>query len=179
MHLPLTLPSHISSLLSFLESNTKKQREHVTQKWKQVYVGMEPSKTNQTKWEWKHKSFLHHVPFCQICTPQNSLHALSLFTPTKWTLYTQPAHSTAFYIKGNLYLPSSAKKFHNLTYHTDPARALHVQFLHSRQTISAMLSIATTLQLPTTYLTPHAHQHALHTQHYPPHCLPQPSYARN
>ena len=57
---------------------------------KQVHVGMEPSKTNQTRWEWHYYTFppsLHLVPFCQLCTPQNSLHALSLFTPTKWTLY--------------------------------------------------------------------------------------------
>ena len=47
---------------------------------------------------------------------------------------------------GNSYLPTSAIKFHNLTYHTEPAHAFHMQFLHSGQTISAMLSIATTLQ---------------------------------
>ena len=50
------------------------------------------------------------------------------------------------------------------------------QFLHiGKKTISAMLSLATTLQPPTTQLTSHAHQNALHSQHYPPHCLPQPS----
>ena len=34
---------------------------------KQVYVGMKPSKTNQTRWEWHHNTFtpsLHFVKFC-------------------------------------------------------------------------------------------------------------------
>jgi len=47
-----------------------------------VHVGMEASKTNQTRWKWHHNTFtpsLHLVPFCQLCTPQNSLHALCLF----------------------------------------------------------------------------------------------------
>ena len=46
---------------------------------KQVHVGMEASKTNQTRWEWHHNTFtpsLHLVPFCQLHTPQNSPHAL-------------------------------------------------------------------------------------------------------
>ena len=58
--------------------------------WKQVHVGMEASKTNQTRWEWYHNTFtpsLHLVPFCQLCTLQNSLHALSLFIHTEWTRY--------------------------------------------------------------------------------------------
>ena len=48
-------------------------------------------------------------------------------------------------------------------YHTDPA-------------LLTPCSIATTLHPPTIY---HAHQHALHTQQYPPNCLPQPCYAHN
>ena len=35
---------------------------------KQVHVGMEASKTNQTRWEWHHNIFtpsLHLVPFCR------------------------------------------------------------------------------------------------------------------
>ena len=91
MHLPLGLPFHVSSLLPFLINyqKKKKQQEQVTKKfseWKQAHVGMEPSKTSQTRWERHHNTFtpsLHLVPFCQLCTPQNSLHALSLFTPTK------------------------------------------------------------------------------------------------
>ena len=37
---------------------------------KQAYVGMEPSKTNQTRWEWDYNTFtpsLHLVPFYQPC----------------------------------------------------------------------------------------------------------------
>ena len=37
-------------------------------------------------------------------------------------------------------------------------------------------SVAIKLQPPTTQLTLYAHQHALYIQHYPLHCLPQPSY---
>ena len=51
----------------------------------------------------------------------------------------------------------------------------HVQ--HTRLTVSTMLN-AIALQQPTTHLTLHAHQHALHThEHYPSQCLPPPSYA--
>ena len=35
-----------------------------------MHVGMEPSKTNQTRWEQHHNNFtpsLHLVPFCQLC----------------------------------------------------------------------------------------------------------------
>ena len=64
------------------------------------------------------------------------------------------AHSTAFYnIKGDPYvLCSAAIKFHNITYSNIPYRlsSCTPQFLHSRQSMSAMLSIATTLQPPTT-----------------------------
>ena len=49
---------------------------------------MEPSKTSQTRWEWHHNTFtpsLHLVPFCELMHTKKTLHALSLFTPTKWT----------------------------------------------------------------------------------------------
>ena len=75
MHLPLVFLSHLSSLLLFLK---KKKQEQVTKKfseWKQAHVGMEPSKTSQTRWE-RHNTFtpsLHLVPFYQLCTTQNSL----------------------------------------------------------------------------------------------------------
>ena len=38
--------------------------------WKQAYVRMEPSKTNQTRWKWHHNTStpsLRFVPFCQLC----------------------------------------------------------------------------------------------------------------
>ena len=52
---PLGL-SHLSSLLPFLnyKKGGKKQQKQVTKKFseeKQVHVGMEASKTNQTRWE--------------------------------------------------------------------------------------------------------------------------------
>ena len=37
---------------------------------KQAHVGMEPSKTKQTRWQCHHNNFkpsLHLVPFCQLC----------------------------------------------------------------------------------------------------------------
>ena len=50
---------------------------------------------------------------CQLCTPQNSLHALSLFIYTKWTRYSAlltPQYSI------DPHLPCSAAiKFHNIT----------------------------------------------------------------
>ena len=60
---------------------------------------------------------LHLVPFCQLCTPQNSL----LFTPTKWMdNYTSTMHSalaaysTAFCIQESIYVQcSTAAKLHN------------------------------------------------------------------
>ena len=51
---------------------------------------MEASKTNQTRWEWHHNTStpsLHLLPFCQLCTPQNSLHALSPPICIEWTSY--------------------------------------------------------------------------------------------
>jgi len=32
-------------------------------------------------------TILHLVPFCQLCTPRNSLHAIRTFICTKWTRY--------------------------------------------------------------------------------------------
>ena len=77
----------LSQFNSSLKCSWQPDKLQVT---KQMHLGMESSKTNQTRWEWHHNTFppsLHHVPFCQLCTPQSSLHALNLFTPTKWTLY--------------------------------------------------------------------------------------------
>ena len=53
-----------------LKNKTKKQQEQVTKKfsqWKQAHVGMEPSKTNQTRWEWHHNTFHHPYILCQLC----------------------------------------------------------------------------------------------------------------
>ena len=137
IHLPLGLPSHLSSLLPFLTKKKKKKPAGTSHKkvfWmKTSTVGMESSKTNQTRWEWHHNTSpsLYLVPFCQLCT---SLYKLSTYT---WPIHTHQmntvlstAHFTVFHIEDSPYLPCSA-------------------------TIK------------------------LHTQHYPPHCLPQPSFAHN
>jgi len=89
MHLPLSLPSHLSSLLPFLNDNTKKkQQKHVTKKFsfrKTSHVGMEPSKTSQIHKMGMTPQHFYTIPTsCAIlpiiCTPQNSLHALSLYS---------------------------------------------------------------------------------------------------
>ena len=45
-------------------------------------------KKQPCRWEWHCNTFtssLHFVPFCQLCTPWNSLHVQwPIFTPTKW-----------------------------------------------------------------------------------------------
>ena len=51
--------------------------------WNQVHVGIEPSKTSQTRSEWHHNTLppsLHLLPFCQLCTPQKSLYMLISLT---------------------------------------------------------------------------------------------------
>ena len=87
LHLPFGLPSH---LLSYHSKTTIQKRKKgnrnkshkVFTEGKQAHVGLEPSKSNQSRWEWHHNIYtpsLHLVPFCLLCTPQNSLHVLSLF----------------------------------------------------------------------------------------------------
>ena len=48
----------------------KQRRSHKKfSEWKQVHVGVEPSKSNQTRWEWHHNTFitfLHLMPFSQL-----------------------------------------------------------------------------------------------------------------
>ena len=51
---PCLAPLYDKSQKSFLNEN------------KCMHTGMEPSKTNQTRWEWHHNNFLHLVPFCQL-----------------------------------------------------------------------------------------------------------------
>ena len=63
----------------------------------------------------------------------------------------------------------SQHNLNNIPHRPSIAQALYSFCMQSRQTISTMLSLATTLQQPTTQLTLHAHQNELHTQHYPPH----------
>ena len=101
-------PSYINFLLCLTIPKwqyKKKATETSLKKFpegKQVNVGMEASKPNQTRWEWHHNAFtpsLHLVPFCQLCTPQNSLHALSLFHMHWMNKVLSFGHSTILHIK--------------------------------------------------------------------------------
>ena len=83
------------------------------------------------------------------------------------------------------YLPRSAAiKFHNITYtlsyHTDhipyipsTAHGLHSFCIQARQTISAMLSIASKYIVHCSH--PQHNPHPMHINMQSPHCLPQPS----
>ena len=65
-------------------------------------------------------------------------------------------------IKDNPYLPCSAAiKFYNTTYSNIPYKpsSCTAQFLHTRQTISAMLSIITTTMHISMYSTPSTTHH--------------------
>ena len=72
MHLPFGLLSH--------QQQQKAQQEQVAKQfyeWKQPH-GWNSQKSTRTRWEWDHNTFttsLHLVPFCQLCTLQNSPHA--------------------------------------------------------------------------------------------------------
>ena len=84
------------------------------------------------------------------------------------------AHSTAFSIKDNPYLPCSAAiKFHNIT--------LLQHTIQTQPTVSAFKTDHICHAQYSNYIAAtHNITHSpctLHTQHYPPHCLPQPSYA--
>ena len=161
----LGLPSHLPSLLPFLNENTKMKKSDRKQvrksfpSWKQAHVGMEASKTNRTRWEWHHNTFtpsLHLVPFCQLCTPQNSLHALSLPIMHWMKKVLSYAHHGPTHKRRPISAMFSSNKIlqHNLnsniTHRPSIAHTLHSFCIQSRQTISAMLSTATTLQQPTT-----------------------------
>ena len=62
LHRPFIFPSNLSSLLPFLKTTTTaKQQEQATKKRSEqnlVHVGIEPSKTNQTRWERHNSTFI-------------------------------------------------------------------------------------------------------------------------
>ena len=69
MQLPFGFPSHPSSLLPFLISSTKKPNRNKSKgfsEWKQAHVGIEPSKTNQTRWKWHHNTFIPSYILCHF-----------------------------------------------------------------------------------------------------------------
>ena len=57
MHLPSGLPSHLSSPLPSLKNKTK--TTGISHKKFSETVGMDPSNTSQTRWEWHHNTFNH------------------------------------------------------------------------------------------------------------------------
>ena len=134
---------------------------------------LEPTKVdgNDTTTLSYHPYILCHS-CCQLCTPQNSLHALSLFIHTKWTRCSAlltPQNSI------NPYLPCSAAiKFHNInsnipyrlyaityhTYHTDPTLLMD-SFLHTGKTGHICHAQYSRCIVHCSHPTPHAHQHAL------------------
>ena len=115
-------------LFSLTTSIKKKQQEQVTKKfskWKQAHVGMEPSKTSQTRWERHYNTFtpsLHLVPFFQLCTTKNSLHTLNEHDTEHYSLHSLPHKRQS--IPDSATFSSNKISQHNLklpTYHADPA----------------------------------------------------------
>ena len=117
MHLPFAFlsPSFPTISKNHSKKKKKKQQEQVTKKfteWKQVHVGMEPSKTSQTRWEQHHNTF----------TPSlRTSCAILLTMHTNKTLYMHLAYS------------------HPLNEHGTHHCSLH-SFPHKRQSISATFS---------------------------------------
>ena len=136
LHLPLAC---LSSLLPFLKTKKINQQEQVakifqmkTSKCNTVYrngtLKNQPNKMGMTP------QHIHTIPtYCAILPTmhtKNSLHALSLFTPTKWSMALSTAHSS--FPHTNPYLQRSQHNFQFLSYRTDPIYTAHAQFLHTR-----------------------------------------------
>ena len=131
MHLPLP---PFFSLIPFLNNNTKKADRNKSQ---ESFL-----KENKRMWGWNpqkptklngNDTILSYHPYnlCHFanCTPQNSLHALSLFILNEQGTQLCSLHS--LHIKDNPYLPCSAPikisqhDLLTLIYHTDPALLMH------------------------------------------------------
>ena len=129
-----------------------------------------------------HHPYIQVVPFCQLCTQKDFLHALSLFTPTLNEHVTQHCSLHSFPHKGQSISAMLSSNKINLklpTYHADPV-LLTVSAYKTELAIPAMPSsnyiAATHAQCNT--LSMHINMQ-LHTHHFPPYCLPQPSYEHN
>ena len=98
--------------------------------------------------------------------------------PLKENMALSNAHSTVFHIFISAMFISDKISKHNL--HSNmPHRLSTAHALHSfciQDWSYSPCSVATALQPSTTYLTSHAHQHVLYTQHYPP---PPPMHTTN
>ena len=170
------LPPFFSVTIPKKNNTTRTSHKIFFEQKKKAHVGMEPSKTNQTQIRMTPQPSLHIVPFCQLCTPQNSLHAYSLFTPTKWTQYSALLTSQPSTQKTTLCVHVQQQNFTTKLTLQHTIQTQHCsctpQFLHTRQTISAMLSSNYNAATHNVTQSPCT----LHTRYYPPHCLPQPSY---
>ena len=102
---------------------------------------MKPSKTSQTRWERHHNTFtpsLHLVPFCQLCTTKNSTHSLNAHGTLHCLLLSLPHKrqsipDSATFSSSKIYSITSNSQHTMQTQHCS-------QFLHTRQTIPAMLN---------------------------------------
>ena len=66
----LGIATHFVHILLSIKYNVTAEVTKKFSEQNQVHVGMEPSKTNQTRWERHYNTFtpsLHLVPFCQLC----------------------------------------------------------------------------------------------------------------
>ena len=147
MHLPLGF-SHLSSPLPFLNENTKKknkQQKQVTKSfpsWKQVHVGMEASKTNQTRWEWHHNT--HTIQTSCACHFANHAHhKLHWMNKVLSFAHHSPTHKR-WPISAMFSSDKTSKGNLNSNIHRPSiAHGLHSFCIQSRHTISTMLSTAT------------------------------------
>ena len=167
MDLPLAFLSHLPSLLLFLKKTKKKP---AGTNHKKVYrmktiacssIGMEPSKTSQTRWECHHNTFtpsLHLVQFCQLCTTKT--HSLNEHGTQHCSLHSLP------HKRQSISATSSSNKISQCNLNSQHTMQTHhcSQFLHRRQTIPAMHS---SNYIASTHNITHS-PCALHTQQYPP-----------
>jgi len=155
----LSLPSHLSSLLLFLNNNTKIVTEQVTKKF--FFRKTSACRDGTLKLDGNDTTTLSHHPFI-LCNIANCAHHK--------TLYMHLAYSHAFNVQSthicslhslphkrqpiSTMFSSNKISQHNLKsnipYRSSTAYALHSFCIHARQTLFAMLSIASTLQPPTT-----------------------------
>ena len=152
MHLPLGLPFHLSSLLPFLNDITKKgkkkQQKQVTKR-KTSTFGKKDGGINDTTTLSHHPCILCH--FANYMHTTNSLHAYLAYSYALNEQGTQlcSVHSLAHKRRSiSTMFSSNESSQHNLnsniSYRPAIAHTLHSFSIQSRQTISAMLSIATT-----------------------------------
>jgi len=144
-----------------------------------------PQKPYWSRWEWQHNTpSLHLVPFCRPCTPQNCMstctlvysHPLNEYLTTHQQGTQHYSFHSLLHVRQPIHAMFSSNKVHNITDTlTCTAHALHSFCI---QDVPHLLcSVAIRLQPPTTWLLDVHQIYYMPMQHYPPHCLPQLSYA--